>query len=556
MFGFGRHVAGPDQRSTLAATLAPFLAVFAAAAFLFFSRIACPLQEPEEPRYAEIPRQMLETGNYVMPVLHGLPYYDKPPLLYWLVMTSYKAFGVHDWSARLISSLAAFLTVVLTYCWGTKVFSPRTGLISALMLCLSVRFVLLGRLLTMNSLLCFCVVAALSAGHLAIRGSQLVRGWWMMSACACGLGLLTKGPVALALVIVPLFACGIIDRKTMRPGVRAWLMYAAIALGLAAPWYLALAVRDPSFVSYFFWKHNLLRYVDPFDHAKPIWFYVDEILLGMLPWSLLLAPMVIFLCRRRNREMERPTDLPFFLFAALWCFTFYSLSGSKRAGYVLPAMPLLALALGCYLNMVLGRLSKEPCHTVLAARWKRAGLGMALSILATAVAASTLGAFAGLIRPTLAAVFVGIAIVAMVATLSFGRVVRPVASWAICATTAFVVLFVGLYEGLPRYARKFSLRGPSRQYARLAEDPGVSVVCYPRSWDSVGFYLHRSDVQSYARDQLGQLIDHLDRQPRTLAFIKSDGSDSDLLRNLPDSVCFVPAGRQGYVAVGWLRRRP
>src|SRR5205807_5484966 len=85
------------------------------AGLLFFTRLSCPLLEPEEARYAEIPRQMLAEGRFVEPVWHGVPYYQKPPLLYWLVMASYRLFGVHDWAARLVPAAAALLTVLATY---------------------------------------------------------------------------------------------------------------------------------------------------------------------------------------------------------------------------------------------------------------------------------------------------------------------------------------------------------------------------------------------------------------------------------------------------------
>src|SRR5205085_5821258 len=86
-----------------------------AAALLFFTRLSCPLLEPEEARYAEIPRQMLAGGRFVEPVWHGMPYYHKPPLLYWLVMASYSLCGIHDWAARLVPACAGVLTVLVTY---------------------------------------------------------------------------------------------------------------------------------------------------------------------------------------------------------------------------------------------------------------------------------------------------------------------------------------------------------------------------------------------------------------------------------------------------------
>src|SRR5262249_17582192 len=194
-----------------------------AALLLFCARPGCPLQEPEEVRYAEIPRQMLETGAWAGPVLHGQPYLDKPPVLYWFVLLSYRVCGVHDWAARLVPGLAGALTVLVTYWWGRRTLGARTAFLGALALCLSARFVYLGRLLTMNGLLCLWVVTALAAAHVAICGPRLRWRCWLLAAVACGFGLLTKGPVALALTVVPVLACQLLDPRTARPRWPAWL---------------------------------------------------------------------------------------------------------------------------------------------------------------------------------------------------------------------------------------------------------------------------------------------------------------------------------------------
>src|SRR5262249_45277613 len=99
---------------------------------LFFIRLGCPLLEPEEARYAEIPRQMLVEGSFAIPVLHGEPYYHKPPLLYWLIMASYSVFGVHDWAARLVPGCAGLCTVLVVFWWGKTVVNTRAGFLGAL----------------------------------------------------------------------------------------------------------------------------------------------------------------------------------------------------------------------------------------------------------------------------------------------------------------------------------------------------------------------------------------------------------------------------------------
>src|SRR4051794_24055930 len=212
----------------------PFLllaALLAVASALFFTRLGASLLEPEETRYAEIPRQMLRQGRFVEPIWHGAPYYHKPPLLYWLVMGSYRLFGVHDWAARLVPALAAVATVLVTFAWGTRAAGPWAGFVGGLVLCLTPRFVYQARMLTLDGLLSLWVAAALAAAYLAVTGGRLRWRLWLLSALACGLGLLTKGPVAAALVTAPVLLYQVLDRRAARPRPVAWLAYLAVAAG-------------------------------------------------------------------------------------------------------------------------------------------------------------------------------------------------------------------------------------------------------------------------------------------------------------------------------------
>src|SRR5262249_23294247 len=138
------------------------------------------------------------------------------------------------------------------YGWGRGVGGARTGLMGALVLCLSARFVYLERMLTMDSLLCLWICCALAAGHLALLGGQMRWRWWLLAALACGLGLLTKGPVALALVLPPLLGASWFDSRCVRPGWRLGAIYLAVSLAVAGPWYVAAAEAAPDFAGYFF----------------------------------------------------------------------------------------------------------------------------------------------------------------------------------------------------------------------------------------------------------------------------------------------------------------
>lgn len=462
-----------------------------AAILLFFSRLDCPLLEPEETRYAEIPRQMLVEDRWLVPVFHGQAYYDKPPLLYWLVMASYSIFGVHDWAARLVPSTVGVACVLATYWWGKHAVGARAALAGAFILCLSARFVYLGRMVTMNGLLSLCVLLALGAGQRALSGPTLRWHWWLASAAACSLGILAKGPVALVLILVPLFVYQLWDRSLSRPRVGEWLAYGFASLAIASPWFVAVALRDPGFVSYFVWTHHVLRYVAPLDHEQPFWYYLPGLLLGMLPWTLLL-PGFLTRCWDQRPKWRQPGPAALFVIAFLWCLIFHSAAGCKRSGYILPAMPLLALSLGWYLDRLLSR-------DLEIRRW---------GILAR--------------RET----------------------------WLRLGTCTFGVLLIGVLLLLPIYARRFSLR---EQVTSLAGTPEpFDVICYPHRWDSVNYYLQRDDVRAYQPGDRRDLVLQLSCERSTLAFIKSDRSLGDFLADLPKHVEFSPCIRGSWVTVGWI----
>jgi 4-amino-4-deoxy-L-arabinose transferase-like glycosyltransferase len=488
---FAGSVEKPTKPRWLSSSI-PVLMLALLAGVFFYGRLGCPLLEPEEARYAEIPRQMLEQGRWLEPVLHGEDYYQKPPLLYWLVMLSYQIFGVRDWAARLVPTTASVLVVLLTYGWAKHTAGPRAALAGGVILCLSAKFLYLGGMVGMDSLLCVWVVAALACAHLAlapcgeIPRERLGVSWWLGSAVCCGLGIMTKGPVAAVLVLGPAALWKCVERRCPRVGLVWWACYLGVVASVAGPWYVALALRAPEAAGDFLWLHNVARFLTPFDHEKPAWFYLPGLVLGMLPWTLLLIPLLRYLTRSSRRwARRRPAALGFFLLVLLCCLAFFSLSGCKRPAYILPALPALALVLGtCAARALI---------------WNRR-----VKLIGGASAAMTLAALAG----------------------------------------ANCVL-------LPEYHRHFGMRELVRRHADFARD--LAVACYPRRWDSVSFYLGR-EVACFGPQQREELLSQT-RRRETLLFVKNGSALDELLSAMPETLEWVACGRQGWnVRVGLLRR--
>jgi len=180
-------------------------------ALAWFATLAFrPLLEPDESRYAQIPREMLQRGDAVVPTLQGEPYLDKPPLTYWLIALSYKAFGVSPEAARLVPAVCVHLTVLAVYLLGRRSLGHRAALWAALFLTVAPGFIGVARLLLLDGLLVLCVTTSVIAGFEAVRTGRLKLGWWLLSALASGLGFLTKGPISELLLFVPLWAFGLL----------------------------------------------------------------------------------------------------------------------------------------------------------------------------------------------------------------------------------------------------------------------------------------------------------------------------------------------------------
>jgi 4-amino-4-deoxy-L-arabinose transferase-like glycosyltransferase len=346
-------------------------------ALLLYPYLGFHLFEPDESRYAQIPREMLERGDWLVPTLQSEPYLDKPPLFYWLVMLSYSVFGYEVWAARLIPALALHGCILMTYLFGRRVLGDWPALLGALVLSLAPGFLVVSRLLLLDGLLTFLVCLSLFAAFEAIRGTTLHRGWWLVAAVACGLGVLTKGPVAVLLLVPPLWLYRTLSGQGIWPGRMAWLAFFAVVLAIALPWYVAMCWRIPEFLGYFFWEHNLQRFLTPAMHVRGVWFFLPIVFLFLLPGSLLIWPLGRFLLDRQRLPARSP-ELSFHVLVGGWIVLFFTLSTCKLPTYILPALPSLALVIGVFMK-------HTDWYRARLTRWTAAVAGL-LIVLANGVA--------------------------------------------------------------------------------------------------------------------------------------------------------------------------
>ncbi|HXJ09553.1 MAG TPA: glycosyltransferase family 39 protein, partial [Burkholderiales bacterium] len=293
-----------------------------------------PLYKADESRYAEIPREMVASGDWVTPRLNGLKYFEKPPLQYWATAAFFSAFGEHDWAARLWSALAAIGGVLLVFVSGRRLFSSEAGVLGALVLAGCPLYVLLAQINTLDMALSFFLAAAIFAFAL---------GRYYLFWAACALAALSKGLIG---IVLPAGAIGLyILAKWDWSLLRRMKIFSGsvIFLLIAAPWFILVSMRNGEFAHFFFIQEHFQRFTTKMHgRYQPMWFFIPILLAGLAPW---LLP---FFASMRNLFRKQQGFDPG-LFLVLWCivvFVFFSISDSKLPSYILPMFPALALLIG------------------------------------------------------------------------------------------------------------------------------------------------------------------------------------------------------------------
>ena len=320
--------------------------------FLLGSRA---LNEPDEGRYSEIAREMIETGNWLVPHFWYLPHLDKPPMTYWLVAASMKLFGQNEWAVRLPLALAGISGVWVAWLLGCSIGGRRVGLWSALILQSSLLYFVMARMLTPDIFLTQFVAWAMYFfwrswlalnSQFAIHNSQFF-GWHLAGWVAIALGFLTKGPVALVIPLIALAALVIYrwktfsQKKLLLGGLVGGL---ALFLVLAMPWFLAIFQRVPDAFHYMVFSQaagHLLGTTIKNRHGNFFYFF-GILVVGLLPWIWLLG----WLWRRAYwRSLDVKSKDAWVLLNAWAVFTFalFSFSQAKLPAYILPIFPAIAV---------------------------------------------------------------------------------------------------------------------------------------------------------------------------------------------------------------------
>lgn len=323
------------------------VALFFVAAW-FFGLELRGLFIPDEGRYAEIPREMLATGDWITPRLNGLKYFEKPPLQYWMTAYSFRLFGEDEWTARLPSAILGFFAMLMVGYTGYRLWDARTGALAAAMLGSSWAYFLAGQYLTLDMTLTACLTLALCSFLLAQKddGASGRNAWMAVAWVAAALAVLSKGLIGVVLPAVTLLAYIAIRRETAL--LRRLNLFAggALFLLIASPWFIAVQYRNPEFFDFFFIHEHFQRFAEPGHHRPGAWwYYIPIVIVGLMPWTPALLKEGMSLCKEHRHPAGGFSPE---WFCAAWAgaiVLFFSASHSKLPAYILPALPAIALVL-------------------------------------------------------------------------------------------------------------------------------------------------------------------------------------------------------------------
>jgi 4-amino-4-deoxy-L-arabinose transferase-like glycosyltransferase len=307
------------------------------------------LLNPDEGRYAEIPREMLVTGDWITPRLNGIKYFEKPPLQYWMTASAYQVFGHNEFAARFWVGLTGFAGILLAGFAGWRLFSRSAGLMAAGITAGSVLYLVIGHINTLDMGVSFFLQVTICSFLLAQRApaaSTSERNWMLLAWAAAALAFLSKGLIALILPSLTLLAYTVITRE-----FSAWRRLhifkgLLVFLALVLPWLIAVSRANPEFLHFFFLHEQFERFLsDVHDRDGPWWYFLPLFVIGGLPWTFVAAGQFNHSWRLDGQQAGLQTRR----FLLLWVVVvigFFSVSHSKLPPYIVPVIPMFAMLVG------------------------------------------------------------------------------------------------------------------------------------------------------------------------------------------------------------------
>jgi 4-amino-4-deoxy-L-arabinose transferase-like glycosyltransferase len=307
------------------------------------------LIRPDEGRYAEIPREMVVSGDWTTPRLNDLKYFEKPPLQYWATAVAYKVFGEHQWTSRIWPVLTGLAGILLAWFAGTRLFGREAGIYAALLLGSSLLYAMMAHVNTLDMGVTFFISLGIFSLLLAQKEEQVAyrRNWMLLAWAGLALAVLSKGLMGFILPGAALFLYSVFNRDITIWKRMHWFTGLLLFFLIAAPWFVLVIKANPEFFQRFFIYEHFERFTTKVHGRFQPWYYfVPILLLGMLPWTVLMLDTLLRTWRDSVQKVKAFSPERFLLVWAVFVYLFFSISDSKLPSYLLPIFPALALLMG------------------------------------------------------------------------------------------------------------------------------------------------------------------------------------------------------------------
>ncbi len=329
------------------------------AAVIWFSNLEYrTLVKPDEGRYAEIPREMVKSGDWTTPRLNELKYFEKPPLQYWATAVAYTVFGEHQWTSRLWAGLTGFAGILLVWFAGLRLFGREAADYAAMLLGSSLLYVLIGHINTLDMGVTFFItlgIFALLLGQ-SETDEKKRRNWMLLAWAGMALAVLSKGLMGLILPGTAVLIYCVLQRDLTVLKRMHWLPGLAVFFLIVTPWFYLVMKANPEFFEKFFIYEHYTRFITKdLGRYQPWYYFVPILLSGALPWTVLMFDSVLRAWRDGGRADKAFSPERFLMIWAVFIYLFFSVSGSKLPSYLLPMFPALALLMGQRMVKIRGR---------------------------------------------------------------------------------------------------------------------------------------------------------------------------------------------------------
>lgn len=471
------------------------LILFFVLGIVYFIALGCfPFLTPDEGRYVEIPREMLATGDYIVPHLNGVPYFEKPPLFYWMQTLSLSWLGSSTWAMRAWVALLGVVGCVLTYLLSHKIWDRQTGLVSATVQSTAFLYFGMSHSITLDAPLTFFLTLCLYSliyGIWYLDQGKKYLSWFYCAYAFSALAVMTKGLIG---VVFPTMIIGLWVMLTQRWSLLIKLHIIPgliLIVAVCFPWHYLAFKAYPEFLNFYFIDQQLARYATPIaqrEMNKLVYFAI--LILGLFPWTIFLGPALKQAWASKSTETG-----PYGLFMAVWAlaiFIFFLFSHSVLVPYLLPVVPPCSILLGRYLSERFDEPVKAIFRAVLLCLALILGLGFFLAPyfknMGNQVAVSWHFSM-------IAILFFGLGLIAWTQKKSY-------AGWVKKVTLCCLVLYTAMILTMS-YANTRSVYPLTTVLNPLLKNhPEARVIAFDEYYQDMSYYLNRTVMVAGWRNEL------------------------------------------------------